>query len=80
VTIAALAAVIALIRADRRRISRYRPAGLPWDGNPSRDRSDAMAGTAGDGTAQDSTVRDDAATSGSALSDGSPAGVPPSEQ
>jgi apolipoprotein N-acyltransferase len=74
VAIAALAAAIALIRADRRRISRYRPAGLPWDGNPRRDRSGAVAGTAGDGTARDST-----ATSGSALSDGSPAPAPPSE-
>ena len=75
VTIAALAAVIALIRADRRRISRYRPAGLPWDGHPGRDRSGAAAGTARDGAARDGT-----ATSGSALSDGSPAGAPPSEQ
>jgi hypothetical protein len=75
VVIAALAAVIALVRADRRRISRYRPAGLPWDGNPERDRSGAAAGTARDGTARDGT-----ATSGSALSDGSPAGAPPSEQ
>jgi apolipoprotein N-acyltransferase len=41
VGIAVLAAVIALIRADRMRISRYRPTGLPWDGNPRRDRSGA---------------------------------------
>jgi hypothetical protein len=74
VAIAVLAAVIALVRADRRRISRYRPAGLPWDGNPRRDRSGASAGTARDGAA-----REDTAASGSALSDGSPAGAPPSE-
>jgi hypothetical protein len=41
VGIAVLAAVIGLIRADRSRISRYRPTGLPWDGNPRRDRSAA---------------------------------------
>ena len=80
VAIAGLAAAIALIRADRRRISRYRPAGLPWDGNPRRDRSGAVAGTAGDGTAGDGTARDGTATSGSARSDGSAAAAPPSEQ
>jgi apolipoprotein N-acyltransferase len=79
VAIAALAAVIALIRADRRRISRYRPAGLPWDGNPRRDRSGAVAGPPVDSTARDGTAPDGTATSGSVRSDGSPAAAPPSE-
>jgi apolipoprotein N-acyltransferase len=73
VGIAALAAAIALLRTGR--FTRvpfrpHRPAGLPWDGNPRRDRSGAVAGTS----------RDDAASSGAGLSDGGPAAAPGPEQ
>jgi len=73
VVIAALAAAVALIRAGRAGrmpIRPHRPSELPWDGDPGRDRSGAVAGTA----------RDGAAASGPGPGDGSPAVAPPSEQ
>jgi apolipoprotein N-acyltransferase len=72
VGIAALAAAIALLRTGkitRLPIRPHRPAGLPWDGNPRRDRSGAVAGTS----------RDGAAASGTGPGDGSPAAAPRSE-
>ena len=72
VGIAALAAAIALLRSGkitRLPIRPHRPAGLPWDGKPRRDRSGAVAGTS----------RDGAAASGAGPGDGSPAAAPRSE-
>jgi apolipoprotein N-acyltransferase len=73
VGIAALAAAIALLRTGRfRRVPfrPHRPAGLPWDGNPRRDRSGVVAGTS----------RDGAASSGTDLSDGGPPAAQRPEQ
>jgi apolipoprotein N-acyltransferase len=72
VGIAALAAAIALLKTGKVPFIGIRPrrqAGLPWDGNPRRDRSGAVAGTA----------RDGAASSGSGPGDGSQAAAPRSE-
>jgi apolipoprotein N-acyltransferase len=72
VGIAALAAAIALLRTGkipRLPLRPHRRAGIPWDGNPRRDRSGAVAGTSGDG----------AAPSGTSPGDGSPAAAPRSE-
>ena len=73
VGIAALAAAFALLLTGKLRrvpFRPHRPAGLPWDGNPRRDRSGVAAGTS----------RDDAATSGTGLSDGGPAAAHRPEQ
>ena len=73
VGIAALAAAIALLRTGRfMRVPfrPHRPAGLPWDGNPRRDRSGVAAGTS----------RDGAASSGTDLSDGGPSAAQRPEQ
>jgi apolipoprotein N-acyltransferase len=72
VGIAALAAAIALLRTGKIRRGPFRPhprAGLPWDGNPRRDRSGVVAGTS----------RDGAASSGTDLSDGGPAAARPEQ-
>jgi apolipoprotein N-acyltransferase len=69
VGIAALAAAIALLRTGKFSRVPFRPhppTGLPWDGNPRRDRSGAVAGTS----------RDGAAASGTGPSDGGPAATP----
>ena len=73
VGIAALAAAIALLRTGKFQRVPFRPhhpAGLPWDGNPRRDRSGVVAGTS----------RDGAAESGTGLSDGGPAAAQRPEQ
>jgi apolipoprotein N-acyltransferase len=73
VGIAALAAAIALLRTGKFQHVPFRPhhpAGLPWDGNPRRDRSGAVAGTS----------RDGATESGTGLSDGGPAAAQRPEQ
>jgi apolipoprotein N-acyltransferase len=73
VAIAALAAAVALLRTGRiRRLTAHPhgPAGIPWDGNPRRDRSGAVT----------STPQQDGATNGSGLGDGSPSAAPRSEQ
>jgi apolipoprotein N-acyltransferase len=72
VGIAALAAAIAQLRTGKFRRVPFRPhppAGLPWDGNPRRDRSGAVAGTS----------RDGAAASGTGPGDGGPAAAPRAE-
>ena len=72
VGIAALFAAIALLRTGkipRMPIRPHRPAGLPWDSNPRRDRSGAVTGTS----------RDGAAAAAPARVMGSPAAAPRSE-
>jgi apolipoprotein N-acyltransferase len=80
VAIAVLAGAAALGRTGlistiRLRIRPHRPARIPLDGNPRRDRSAVATGPAPEGPARDGT-----GTGGSDSGDGSPAAAPRAEQ
>jgi apolipoprotein N-acyltransferase len=80
VAIAVLAGAAALGRTGligtiRLRIRPHRPAGIPLDGNPRRDRSAVATGPARGGPARDGT-----GIAGSDSGDGSPAAAPRTEQ
>jgi len=85
VAIAVLAGAAALGRTGlistiRLRIAPHRPAGIPFDGNPRRDRSAVATGPAREGPARDGPAREGTGTGGSGSGDGSPAAAPRAEQ